>query len=324
MTNPVFALNACATVPVVDVVGDLRWGAEHLVLTEHAFRVDVAEQEQRLSHAHTAMRWVPYETARDLLAWDSKRTAAWEVVVRDSHGWLRTSPRPTDWSRLLPRRDRAGTLHLVRGNDRSRARTRDQRQGFCSVCRQSLPWQRADGRGCRCGCPLEGVGTPVSGHPRVHPRANSVVTPMRVPGSALADKARRRGCWSPGNSLAHPRPAPKGWDTDQSRDGAEAPRTSPGPAHPARSRARRGEQRRPGRGRPRGPAARRGDPGGTAGPVPRTGRAGQGADVARVETCLHRSVARRHFHQGREVVLRADVDARGHLATPADRPRWNL
>lgn len=87
VTNLPQQLQAQATIPVTDVVGEFRWQAEHLVITEYAFCVDVAGQAPQLSYEHTAMRWVSYREAKDLLTWDSNRTAAWEVMARHKHNW---------------------------------------------------------------------------------------------------------------------------------------------------------------------------------------------------------------------------------------------
>ena len=89
--GPVFALQSRAAVPAVSVVGDLRWGEGHLVVTEYAFCVDVAGEEPVLSAEHVDMRWVAREVADDLLAWDSNRTAAWEVAVRHCRDWWSVS-----------------------------------------------------------------------------------------------------------------------------------------------------------------------------------------------------------------------------------------
>ena len=91
VSGPVFALQSRATVPAVSVVGDLRWGEDHLVVTEYAFCVDVADEEPVLSGEHAEMRWVTPDVADGLLAWDSNRTAAWEVMVRHSRRWWSVS-----------------------------------------------------------------------------------------------------------------------------------------------------------------------------------------------------------------------------------------
>lgn len=87
VTTRVRPLQARATIPITDVVGDFRWGSGCLVLTEYAFGVEVAEQAPQLSQEHTEMRWVTFDQATKLLAWDSNRTAAWEVMTRQKNGW---------------------------------------------------------------------------------------------------------------------------------------------------------------------------------------------------------------------------------------------
>jgi len=42
-----------------------------------------------LSHEHTEYKWVDYETAREMLKYDSNRTALWELNKRIKQGMLR-------------------------------------------------------------------------------------------------------------------------------------------------------------------------------------------------------------------------------------------
>ncbi len=76
------ALDATATIPVVDITGDLRWGNSVLVVPEHCFGVDVTALRIKLSQEHTEFRWVGCDEARSLVKHDSNRTALWELNER--------------------------------------------------------------------------------------------------------------------------------------------------------------------------------------------------------------------------------------------------
>jgi len=75
------ALDSRNTVPVVGVCG-FQWGPDVLVVPEHCFGVRVDDEELSISHEHTECRWVDYDTAIDLLHWDSNRNALWELNHR--------------------------------------------------------------------------------------------------------------------------------------------------------------------------------------------------------------------------------------------------
>ncbi len=75
------ALDAMAMIPVVNVCGFL-WGEEVLVIPEYAFGVAVGGREMMLSHEHTEYAWHDIESALRMVAWDSNRTALWELDQR--------------------------------------------------------------------------------------------------------------------------------------------------------------------------------------------------------------------------------------------------
>ena len=76
------SLDAMATVPR-DVFRDWKsWGRDVYVVVERAFGVDVGSQHVRLSHEHSAYRWLSFSEASALLRWDSNRTALWELNER--------------------------------------------------------------------------------------------------------------------------------------------------------------------------------------------------------------------------------------------------
>ena len=74
-------MDSCATIPVVDICG-FRWGNGILVIPEYAFAVRVGDAQIALSREHIDFRWVDYDTAKQMLKWDSNRTAPWELDFR--------------------------------------------------------------------------------------------------------------------------------------------------------------------------------------------------------------------------------------------------
>ena len=76
------ALDSVATIPVEGVVGFLLWGEDVLVIPEHCFGVEIKDQTLRLSHEHSEFRWVDYDSAVNLLRYDSNRNALWELNLR--------------------------------------------------------------------------------------------------------------------------------------------------------------------------------------------------------------------------------------------------
>jgi dATP pyrophosphohydrolase len=74
-------LESMTTIPAPQAAGML-WGPDILVVPEYAFGADTAGQEIMLSEEHTAYRWVDYETAQQLLRFDSNKNALWELDYR--------------------------------------------------------------------------------------------------------------------------------------------------------------------------------------------------------------------------------------------------
>jgi dATP pyrophosphohydrolase len=87
-TTPVQALTTVSPVPVTSITGELTWGADHLIVMEHAFCTDVGSHTYELSEEHRSARWVDYSEACAVLQFDSNRTAAWEVSALAELGKL--------------------------------------------------------------------------------------------------------------------------------------------------------------------------------------------------------------------------------------------
>jgi dihydroneopterin triphosphate diphosphatase len=75
-------LNSMASIPATYFAGHQLWGADIYVIPEYSFGIKVKEEEICLSGEHSACSWVDYQTARNLLKWDSNKTALWELHSR--------------------------------------------------------------------------------------------------------------------------------------------------------------------------------------------------------------------------------------------------
>lgn len=75
------ALDTMNTVPVVGVCG-FQWGPDVFVIPEHCFGARVDNDDLSISREHTECLWVDYDTAADLLHWDSNKNALWELNHR--------------------------------------------------------------------------------------------------------------------------------------------------------------------------------------------------------------------------------------------------
>ncbi|HEV2373033.1 MAG TPA: NUDIX domain-containing protein [Streptosporangiaceae bacterium] len=84
------ALDSVATIPVVNVTGDFRWGPDVLVIPEYTFGVRCDDPNLTLSGEHTGYRWFGFGDAMTALRWDSNRNALWEL----NHRLLHSVPRP--------------------------------------------------------------------------------------------------------------------------------------------------------------------------------------------------------------------------------------
>jgi dATP pyrophosphohydrolase len=78
----IIRLDSTATVPKDCFAAAESWPQDLYVVPEHCFAVNAADCELILSREHTALRWAPYDEARQMLKWDSNRNALWELNER--------------------------------------------------------------------------------------------------------------------------------------------------------------------------------------------------------------------------------------------------
>jgi dATP pyrophosphohydrolase len=77
------ALDAQGSVPANVFADSRRWGPDVFIVVEHCFGVELSpDDEIQLSHEHTEVRWLDFETASRLFRYDSNRIALWELNER--------------------------------------------------------------------------------------------------------------------------------------------------------------------------------------------------------------------------------------------------
>ncbi len=85
---PLYRLDATTSIPVHFFPAARDWPADLYVITEHAFAVDASGFEIVLSEEHSEYVWTDFQTAVELLRWESNRTALWELHERIERGEL--------------------------------------------------------------------------------------------------------------------------------------------------------------------------------------------------------------------------------------------
>ena len=71
-----------AYVPVSEFEAHKFWPKDLFVIPEYYFAICLQNKGINLSHEHTEFKWVDYETAYDLLHWQTNKNALWELNER--------------------------------------------------------------------------------------------------------------------------------------------------------------------------------------------------------------------------------------------------
>jgi dATP pyrophosphohydrolase len=72
-------LDTVNSIPVIHFRDSHLWGDQTYVIPEYSFGVDVGQSDIGLSAAHKEFRWVRFDEAIRLLAYEGNRTALWEL-----------------------------------------------------------------------------------------------------------------------------------------------------------------------------------------------------------------------------------------------------
>ena len=76
-------LKSVAFVPAEIVTETMRahWDKNIFVIPEYSFAFE-CNADPTISHEHSEYKWLPYDTARKLLKWDSNKVAMYEIMCR--------------------------------------------------------------------------------------------------------------------------------------------------------------------------------------------------------------------------------------------------
>lgn len=75
-------LELTCKIPVVNIVKDFIWGENVFYSEEYAFSVNITNKKIQLSNEHTEYKWVDYSEAKNLLKYDSNKSALWELDIK--------------------------------------------------------------------------------------------------------------------------------------------------------------------------------------------------------------------------------------------------
>lgn len=88
--TPYYPLDTCCSIPsgIFNNADRQRWGENCFVVPEFSFAVNVQDEKFNISNEHTKYNWVDYESAMNLLKYDSNKTALYELNERIKRGML--------------------------------------------------------------------------------------------------------------------------------------------------------------------------------------------------------------------------------------------
>ena len=83
----VIKLDSISIVPSYYFKDSASFGKDFYVVPEYAFAVELSNEEIVLSDEHKEYKWCKYDEVKELLQWDSNKTALWEInerIARDA------------------------------------------------------------------------------------------------------------------------------------------------------------------------------------------------------------------------------------------------
>lgn len=75
-------LELITPIPVVNIVKEFQWGQDVFYAKEYAFAANTTNQSIQLSEEHDEYQWVNFEKAKEMLKYDSNKSALWELDVK--------------------------------------------------------------------------------------------------------------------------------------------------------------------------------------------------------------------------------------------------
>lgn len=75
----IIELECFTKIPVVNIVKEFKWGENVYYADEYSFAVNISDKQIKISEEHSEYKWVSYDEARNLLKYDSNKSALWEL-----------------------------------------------------------------------------------------------------------------------------------------------------------------------------------------------------------------------------------------------------
>jgi dATP pyrophosphohydrolase len=75
-------LQFMAYVPAIEFKDHKYWSSDLFVIPEYYFSLDINDEEIKISKEHSEYKWVDYETAYNMLHWQTNKIGLWEVNER--------------------------------------------------------------------------------------------------------------------------------------------------------------------------------------------------------------------------------------------------
>ena len=72
-------LECFTKIPVVNIVKEFKWGENVYYADEYSFAANISVKQIKISEEHSEYKWVSYDEARNLLKYDSNKSALWEL-----------------------------------------------------------------------------------------------------------------------------------------------------------------------------------------------------------------------------------------------------
>ena len=75
----IIELECFTKIPVVNIVKEFKWGENVYYADEYSFAANISDKQIKISEEHSEYKWVSYDEARNLLKYDSNKSALWEL-----------------------------------------------------------------------------------------------------------------------------------------------------------------------------------------------------------------------------------------------------
>ena len=84
----IIELEGFTKIPVVNIVKDFKWGDNVFYAEEYSFAINIGNNTIELSDEHSEYKWTLYEEAKELLKYDSNKSALWELNEKIKRGLI--------------------------------------------------------------------------------------------------------------------------------------------------------------------------------------------------------------------------------------------